>query len=165
LRKSPLGAPPHKKSNRNEPMPHIENVTQIILGMPNGGRPYRGNHEKKTGGNRGIYSPVSISQKLKFWESLRYHRAAEKAKPAPRDGFTRLTGRRGKSALRRLNAQTVAGYAEGKAVQRKPEKKRPANRKGKLPAPLMRRRTRHLAGQKISAARGIASMAPFRETA
>jgi hypothetical protein len=63
-----------------------------------------------------------------------YQKAAKKAKPALLDEFTRLTGCHRKSAVRLLYARPVKPvmvYAGGKAVKLKPEKKRPANRKGK----------------------------------
>jgi hypothetical protein len=50
---------PHEKCYRKEPMPQIENVTQIILWTLNGGRPDGVNHESETGGNTGIPVPVS----------------------------------------------------------------------------------------------------------
>ena len=40
-------------------MHQIENVTQIKLGMPQGGRPNGVKHERKTGGNEGIQTPLS----------------------------------------------------------------------------------------------------------
>jgi hypothetical protein len=45
---------PHEKCNPKETMPQIENVTQITIGMPNGGRPNGVKHERKTGGNEGV---------------------------------------------------------------------------------------------------------------
>ena len=52
----------------------------------------------------------------------RYHKASKKSKQALLAEFTRLTGYHRKSAVRLLAA---------KPVKLKPEKKRPANRKGK----------------------------------
>jgi hypothetical protein len=52
----------------------------------------------------------------------RYQKAGKKAKTALLDEFTRLTGCHRKSAVRLLSR---------KPVKFKPEKKRPANRKGK----------------------------------
>jgi hypothetical protein len=63
-----------------------------------------------------------------------YQKAPKKAKSALLDEFTRLTSYHRKSAIRLFNARPVKPvmvYAGGKAVQLKPEKKRPANRKGK----------------------------------
>jgi hypothetical protein len=64
----------------------------------------------------------------------RYHKAAKKEKSALLTEFTRLTGYHRKSAIRLLGASPVRQvmmYGRGKAVKLKPEKKRPANRKGK----------------------------------
>ena len=50
------------------------------------------------------------------------------------DEFTRLTGYHRKSAVRLLAAKPPTAalvYVDGKPVKLKPEKKRPANRKGK----------------------------------
>ena len=41
-------------------MPHLENVTQNKLRMPEGGHPSRVKHERKKGGNEGI--PASLSK-------------------------------------------------------------------------------------------------------
>jgi hypothetical protein len=49
---------PHKKSNRNETMPQIENVTQIKIRVLEGGYPNGVKHERKTGGNQGIQAPL-----------------------------------------------------------------------------------------------------------
>jgi hypothetical protein len=84
-----------------------ETVTQIILRAPNGGRP-KGAH-----GNL---------------------KATKKAKPALLDEFTRLTGYYRKPAVRVLSRKPVWEVlvcGNGTAVKFKPEKKRPANRKGK----------------------------------
>jgi hypothetical protein len=99
-------------------MPHIENVTQIIMRTLEGGRPYGVNYERTTGRNQGIYT----------W----YQKASKKAKPALLDEFTRLTGCHRKSALRLLSHKPVREillYGSGKAVKLKPERKRPANRR------------------------------------
>jgi hypothetical protein len=64
----------------------------------------------------------------------RYQKATKKEKMALLDEFLRLTGYHRKSAVRLLGAKPVKQvmiYAKGKAVKIKPEKKRPANRKGK----------------------------------
>jgi hypothetical protein len=64
----------------------------------------------------------------------RYQKAAKKEKRALPDEFARLTGRRRKSAIRLLSAgpvREVLVTVDGKPVKLKPEKKRPANRKGK----------------------------------
>jgi hypothetical protein len=64
----------------------------------------------------------------------RYQKAAKKEKQTLLDEFTRLTGCHRKSAVRLLSAKpakTRLVYVDGKAVKLKPEKKRPANRKGK----------------------------------
>jgi len=64
----------------------------------------------------------------------RYHKASKKEKKALLDEFTKLTGCHRKSAVRLLNAKPVKQvlvYMDGKTVKCKPEKKRPANRKGK----------------------------------
>ena len=64
----------------------------------------------------------------------RYQKAGKKEKTALLDEFIRLTGYRRKSAIRVLSGKrlrAVLMYAEGKAVKIKPEKKRPANGKGK----------------------------------
>jgi hypothetical protein len=64
----------------------------------------------------------------------RYQAAAKKAKSALLDEFTRLTGYHRTYAARLLSNKPVKEvllYANGKAVKLKPEKKRPANRKGK----------------------------------
>ncbi|MDR1421026.1 MAG: hypothetical protein LBI86_11690 [Treponema sp.] len=64
----------------------------------------------------------------------RYQKAAKKAKSALLDEFTRLTGCRRKSAVRLLSGKPVReilACRNGEAVKLKPEKKRPANRKGK----------------------------------
>jgi hypothetical protein len=45
---------PHEKCYRKEVMPQIENVTQIIVRTPEGGRPDGVNNERETGGNEGI---------------------------------------------------------------------------------------------------------------
>jgi len=64
----------------------------------------------------------------------RYQKASKKEKKALLDEFTKLTGYHRKSAVRMLCAKQVKQvilYRKGKAVKVKPEKKRPANRKGK----------------------------------
>jgi transposase InsO family protein len=64
----------------------------------------------------------------------RYQAATKKAKSALLDEFTRLTGYHRKSAVRLLSSKPVREvlvYGNGEAVKFKPEKKRPANRKGK----------------------------------
>src|SRR5215469_16021696 len=64
----------------------------------------------------------------------RYLNASKKEKKALLDEFTRLTGYHRKSAVRLLSAKPVKQallYIDGKPVKVKPEKKRPANRKGK----------------------------------
>jgi hypothetical protein len=47
-------AVPHQKCYRKETVPHFENVTQIIIRMPEGGYPNGVTHEIETGGNEGI---------------------------------------------------------------------------------------------------------------
>jgi hypothetical protein len=59
-------------------MPHIEHGTQITMRTLNGGRPNGVSHERKTGGNEGIYIPVS--------------KGNQKTKPVVLNEFTRLTG-------------------------------------------------------------------------
>ena len=64
----------------------------------------------------------------------RYQKASKKEKKTLLDEFTRLTGCHRKSAVRLLNAKPVKQllvYVDGKPVKIKPEKKRPANRKGR----------------------------------
>jgi hypothetical protein len=61
----------------------------------------------------------------------RSQKATKKTKAALLDECIRLTGYHRKSAVRILNAKPVMVYAGGKAVQLKPEIKRPPNRKGK----------------------------------
>ena len=64
----------------------------------------------------------------------RYKKASKKEKKALLDEFTRLTGYHRKSAVRLLCARQVKQlivYTNGGAVKLKPQKKRPANRKGK----------------------------------
>jgi hypothetical protein len=64
----------------------------------------------------------------------RYQKALKKEKKVLLDEFTKLTGYHRKSAVRLLATKPVKQvilYAGGKAVKLKPEKKRPANRKGK----------------------------------
>jgi hypothetical protein len=65
----------------------------------------------------------------------RYHKAARKEKKALLDEFTRLTGYHRKAAIRVLNRKPppreVLLRAGGKPVKLKPQKKRPANRRGK----------------------------------
>jgi hypothetical protein len=64
----------------------------------------------------------------------RYQAATKKVKSALLDEFTRLTGYHRKSAVRLLSKKPVREiliYGKGEAVKLKPEKKRPANRKGK----------------------------------
>jgi hypothetical protein len=66
--------------------------------------------------------------------TTRYQVATKKVKSALLDEFTRLTGYHRKSAVRLLSSKPVREilvYGTGKAVKLKPEKKRPANRKGK----------------------------------
>jgi hypothetical protein len=63
-----------------------------------------------------------------------YQVVTKKAKSALLDEFTRLTGYHRTYAARLLSnksAKEVLLYLEGEAVKLKPEKKRPANRKGK----------------------------------
>jgi hypothetical protein len=103
----------------------------------------------------------------------RYQKASKKEKPAILAEFTRLAGYHRKSAVRLLNVKPVRealAYADGEAVKLKPEKKRPANRRGKrvytdeviaalrlawsffrckcgkILAPLMRQQTEYIAG-------------------
>jgi hypothetical protein len=64
----------------------------------------------------------------------RYHKAAKKEKSALLTEFVRLTGYHRKSTNRLLSrspVRQVMVYGRGKAVKLKPEKKRPANRRGK----------------------------------
>jgi transposase InsO family protein len=64
----------------------------------------------------------------------RYQKAKKKDKKVLLDEFTKLTGYHRKSAIRLLGIKPIKQimlYMDGKAVQIKPEKKRPANRKGK----------------------------------
>jgi hypothetical protein len=64
----------------------------------------------------------------------RYQKASKKEKKALLDEFTMLTGYHRKSAVRLLGAKSVKQVLlciDGKPVKVKPEKKRPANRKGK----------------------------------
>ena len=64
----------------------------------------------------------------------RYQKASKKQKKAILDEFTDFTKYHRKSAVRLLSAQPVKQlmvYIGGKPVKLKPEKKRPANRKGK----------------------------------
>jgi len=64
----------------------------------------------------------------------RYKNATKKEKKALLDEFIKLTGYHRKSAVRVLCAnqtKQVMIYIKGKAIKIKPEKKRPANRKGK----------------------------------
>ena len=64
----------------------------------------------------------------------RYQKASKKHKKGLLDEFTRLTGYHRKSAVRLLSAKPVKQlmvYIKGKPVKLKPDKKRPANRKGK----------------------------------
>jgi hypothetical protein len=64
----------------------------------------------------------------------RYQKAAKKEKSSLLDEFTRLTGYHRKSAVRLLSGKPVREiliYGDEGAVKLKPEKKRPANRKGK----------------------------------
>ena len=65
----------------------------------------------------------------------RYQKATKKEKKILLDEFLRLTGYHRKSAVRLLSLKPVKQivlYKNGTAVKLKPEKKRPANRKGKL---------------------------------
>jgi hypothetical protein len=48
------GALPHQKCYRKKGMPHFENVTQIIIRVPEGGHPNGVTYERETGGNGGI---------------------------------------------------------------------------------------------------------------
>ena len=50
---------PHEKCYRKALMPQIENVTQIKLRTPEGGRPNGVKHERKKGSNEGIQTPLS----------------------------------------------------------------------------------------------------------
>jgi hypothetical protein len=64
----------------------------------------------------------------------RYQAATKKTKSTVLDEFIRLTGYHRKSAIRLLGKKPVREilvYGKGKAVKLKPERKRPANRKGK----------------------------------
>src|SRR5215510_3028159 len=64
----------------------------------------------------------------------RYQKASKKEKKTLLFEFTELTGYHRKSAIRLLCAKPVKQvllYMKGKAVKIKPQKKRPANRKGK----------------------------------
>ena len=64
----------------------------------------------------------------------RYQKASKKEKQALLDEFTRLTGYHRKSAVRLLSLKPVREVlvnAGGEMVKLKPEKKRPANRRGK----------------------------------
>jgi hypothetical protein len=103
----------------------------------------------------------------------RYQKAAKKAKPALPGEFIRLTGYHRKPAARLLSSKPVKEtivYAGKQAVKPKPEKKRPASRKGKrvytgeviaalrlvrsffrykcgkIPAPFMRQQMERIAG-------------------
>ena len=64
----------------------------------------------------------------------RYQKTRKKDKTVLLDEFIRLTGYNRKSAIRLLSRKPVREvliYTAGKTVKLKPEKKRPANRKGK----------------------------------
>ena len=64
----------------------------------------------------------------------RYQKASKKEKKALLDEFIALTGYHRKSAVRLLCARQITQrvvYTNGGAVKLKPQKKRPANRKGK----------------------------------
>jgi hypothetical protein len=64
----------------------------------------------------------------------RYQKATKKEKRDLLNEFTRLTGYHRKSAVRLLSHKPIKElivYADGEAVKLEPEKKRPANRKGK----------------------------------
>jgi hypothetical protein len=64
----------------------------------------------------------------------RYQKAAKKEKRTLPDEFPRLTGCHRKSAIRLLSAMPVREVlvtVDGTPIKLKPEKKRPANRKGK----------------------------------
>ena len=101
-------------------MPHLENVTQIKLRMPEGGHPSGVKHERKKAVTR-EYKP-------------RYQKASRKEKKTILDEFTKLTGYHRKSAVRLLSTKQIKQvmvYMKGKAVKIKPEKKRQSNRKGK----------------------------------
>ncbi|MDR1149698.1 MAG: transposase [Spirochaetaceae bacterium] len=103
----------------------------------------------------------------------RYRKAEKKEKSALPDEFTRLAGYHRKSAVRLLGGKPVRevlACADGEAVKLKPEKKRPANRRGKriytgeaiaaprlvraffrcecgkILAPLVRQQTEYIAG-------------------
>jgi hypothetical protein len=68
----------------------------------------------------------------------RYQKAKKKEKNTLPDEFTRLTGCHRKSAIRLLSVRPVREVIvciDGKPVKVKPEKKRPANRKGKRVCP------------------------------
>ena len=54
LTAKPVSALPHGKCYRKGVMPQIENVTQILVRTPGGGRPNGVNYEGTTGRNEGI---------------------------------------------------------------------------------------------------------------
>jgi hypothetical protein len=52
----------HAKCYRKKEMPQIENVTQIIVMTPDGGRPNGVSNERETGGNEGIHKALPKSR-------------------------------------------------------------------------------------------------------
>jgi hypothetical protein len=100
-------------------VPQIENVTQIKTRTLKGGCP----------------NGVAVKEEQAATREYRlcYRKAAKKEKPAVLAEFTRLTGYHRKSAVRLSGSKPVRevlAYADGEAVKPKPEKKRPANRRG-----------------------------------
>ena len=106
-------------------MPQIENVTQIKRGLKS-----EGCHKE------GIRMGLNMKERQAVTREYRprYQKAKKKEKKALLDEFATLTGYHRKHAVRLLGARQVKQvvlYLDGKAVKLKPDKKRPANRKGK----------------------------------
>jgi hypothetical protein len=98
----------------------MKNVAQIIMRTLKGGCPNEVNRERKTGGNKGIQTLLPEgNEKRKVGYTGRIN-PAHRVPPEIR-----------RPPLRRQAGSEVMVYAEGEAVKLKPEKRPPANRKGK----------------------------------
>ena len=77
-------------------MPQIENVTQIKLRMPQGGHPNGVKHERKTGSNEGIPSPLPQGiEKREKGSAGRVHHAHRLSPEISRQAVKRKAGKTG----------------------------------------------------------------------
>jgi hypothetical protein len=115
-----VDALPHEKYYRKDVMPQIENVTQIKLRMPEGGRPNGVKHERKKSSNEGMQVPLPESiKKREEGPAGRVHKA------------DRLPQEIRSSPVKHKALRASHGLHRRQAGKNQAGKKRPSNRKGK----------------------------------